>query len=326
MKRLIIVLGALTIVLAACGGDSVVETFSEIGSGLSGGGDGELFYGDGATEVTIAPSADVDEEGTKTASNRVNLDIAVSDDRKVIRNASLQLEADDTRSTYDEIVRITESLGGFVASAEVSPTNDDQQPVIHITVRIPASELTGALNQFKDASAEVISESQGAQDVTETYIDLEAQLTNLTALETELRALLEEVRKQPDADPDKLLRVFTEISNTRGQIEQIQGQLNYLSDAVDLATATIAVQPTPQAVPIVEASWTPSDTVRDASRTLVTGLQNLGDTAITFSIAVLPMLLLVVVIPALLLYGIYRWWRSHHPRLDVATTITTSSS
>lgn len=311
MKRFAIVLGVLTLILAACGGDSAVETFSEIGSGLSSGGtDGA--YEDGATDVTTAPSSAIDEEGTKTASNRLNLDIAVSDDRKVIRNASLQLEADDTRGTYDEIIRITESAGGFVASADVSPTTDDQQPVIYVTVRIPAAELTAALAKFKEASTEVISESQGAQDVTETYIDLEAQLTNLTALEVELRALLEEVRKQPDADPDKLLRVFTEISNTRGQIEQIQGQLNYLSDAVDLATATVSVQPTPQAVPIVEASWAPSDTARDASRSLVTGLQNLGDAAITFSIAVLPMLLLVVVVPALILFGIYRWWRSRH--------------
>jgi hypothetical protein len=309
MKRLIVVMGALTLVLAACGGDSVVETFSELGSGLSSGGS-DGAYDDLATDPTSAPGEEIVEDGVKTASNQVNLDIAVSDDRKVIRNASLQLEADDTRDTYDEIVRVTESVGGFVASAEVSPTDEGQQPVIYVTVRIPASELTGALTKFKEASTEVISESQGAQDVTETYIDLEAQLTNLTALEVELRALLEEVRKQPDADPDKLLRVFTEISNTRGQIEQIQGQLNYLSDAVDLATAVVTVQPTPKAVPIVEESWTPAETVRDASRTLVAGLQDLGDTIITFSIAVLPMLLLIVVIPALILYGIYRWWRS----------------
>lgn len=306
MKRLMIILGALTLVLAGCGGDDVVETFSEIGSGLSGGGDS---YATSGTAIASGEEFAPDQED-ETALNRVNLDIAVSDDRKVIRNASLQLEADDTRATYEEIVRITESLGGFVSNAEVAPTDEDQQPVIHVTVRIPASELTGALTKFKAVATDVVSESQGAQDVTETYIDLEAQLTNLTALEVELRALLEEVRKQPDADPDKLLRVFTEISNTRGQIEQIQGQLNYLSDAVDLATATISVQPTPKAVPIVAESWTPAETVRDASRTLVAALQNLGDTAITFVIAVLPMLLLLVALPALILYLAYRWWRS----------------
>ena len=113
-------------------------------------------------------------------------------------------------------------------------------------------------------------------------------MTNLAALEVELRALLKEVREQPEADPDKLLRVFTEISVVRGQIEQIQGQLDYLSDAVDLATLTIC----------------PSDTCRSAHRggdvgtgrhrpgctaQPGDGLQTLADWGITFAIYTLPM-------------------------------------
>jgi hypothetical protein len=175
---------------------------------------------------------------------------------------------------------------------------------------VPSSNLSDALDGFRDSAAEVLAESQGADDVTESFIDLEAQLTNLTVLETELRALLEEVREQPDADPDKLLRVFTEISNTRSQIEQIQGQLNYLTDAVDLATVTMSIEPTPAAVPIVEEGWAPINTIRDASRELVSGLQSLLDTVITFVIAVLPMLLIVVALPALILFAIYRMWSS----------------
>lgn len=300
MRRIMILMAVLALALAACGGNDAAETFSEIGSGL-GGADG------------FAYSDTTDDEGSEQAmapEERISLDIAVSADRKVIRNASLQLEADDTRETYDEIVKIAERLGGFVANAEVSPTTDDEQPAIRVTVRIPSQELSGALTAFKGVAQKVVSESQDAQDVTETFIDLEAQLTNLKALEVELRALLEEVRNQPDADPDKLLRVFTEISNTRGQIEQIQGQLNYLSDAVDLATAQVSIAPTAEAIPIVEEGWAPSETVRSATRTLVSALQNLGEIVITFAIAVLPMLLLVVVLPALLLFGLYRFWRS----------------
>ena len=52
--------------------------------------------------------------------------------------------------------------------------------------------------------------------MTDQFIDLEARLTNLEALEVELRALLAEVRQQRDADPDKLLRVYNEIAGVRG--------------------------------------------------------------------------------------------------------------
>lgn len=302
MRRTIILAAAICMAVAACGGDGVSETFSEIGAPLNGGG--ETFYdgdeGEAPADGGDAASPDSPEE----------LDIAFAADRKVIRNVTLQLEGDDTRATYDEIVSISESLGGFVSYSEVGPTEEGQQPYILVTVRIPTAGLSEALDGFKGAAVEVVSETQGAQDVTASFIDLEAQLTNLTLLETELRALLEEVRKQPEADPAKLLQVFTEISTTRGEIERIQGQLDYLEDAVDLATVSIEIAPTPAAVPIVEEGWAPAETARDASRDLVAGLQNLVDLAITFAIAVLPMLLLAIGIPGLVLWLGYRVWRS----------------
>ncbi len=297
MRRTIIWTALIALALSACGGASTAETFYEIGDDLDGG------QGASGTD---------NESGTreKAPFETINLDLAVTSDRKVIRNVSLQLEANETRSTYERIVTIAEANGGFVAFAEVSPAEDEEEPFIQLTVRIPSSNLTPALTAIKDAADEVVSESQGAQDVTEQFIDLEAQLTNLTLLETELRALLEEVRQQPEADPTKLLQVFTEISNTRGEIERIQGQLNYLGDAVELATVSIGIAPTPQSVPIVAEGWAPSDTVRDAARDLVAGLQNMADVVITFGIAVLPMLVLVLGIPGLALYVAYRSWRS----------------
>ncbi len=313
MKRTIIAIGVFGLLLAACSSsDSASETFMEIGSGLDSGG--EVVFNDDGTE-----QVPVDEERL-ASSQTVNLDIAVSADRKVIRNVSLQLEADDTRATYDEIVRIAEAAGGFVGSAEVSPVGEDLPPHVFVTVRLPSANLTDALAKIKDTANEVISESQGAQDVTESFIDLEAQLANLTILETELRALLTDVRAQPDADPEKLLRVFSEISNTRGQIEQIQGQLNYLNDAVDLATVNISIDPTPAAIPIVEEGWAPAETARDASRELVAGLQSFADWMITFTIAVLPLLLLFLVIPGLVVFVAYRFWKNRKPNRPAGGT------
>lgn len=305
MRRAIVLIGALGFLVAACGGSDVAETFSEVGIGLNGG-DAPTFYDEEATEGDL-----LDSDGARAApGEQLSFDIAATTDRKVIRNVSLQLAADDTRAAYEAIAAIAEQNGGFVAAAEVSPSGDGEQPLVRMTVRVPTSNLSDALEGFRESTEEVLAESQGADDVTESFIDLEAQLTNLTVLETELRALLAEVREQPDADPDKLLRVFTEISNTRSQIEQIQGQLNYLNDAVDLATVTMSIEPTAAAVPIVEASWAPANSVRDASRDLVAGLQSLVDTVITFVIAVLPMLLIAVGLPGLVLYALYRVWRS----------------
>jgi hypothetical protein len=180
------------------------------------------------------------------------------------------------------------------------------------------------MNQIKDSVQKVVSESQSADDVTEQFIDLEARLTNLEALEVELRALLTEVRQQPDADPDKLLRVFNEVAAVRGQIEQIQGQLDYLENVVDLATLSIGLTPTPAVVPIVEDTWEPIEVARDALRSLVAGLQGVADWAISFALYTLPMLLILLGIPAIVGFFVYRQWRKRRPA-TVSTPMPTES-
>jgi hypothetical protein len=303
MRRLALIL-AMGVAIAACngGGEGADTTFAADG-----------LMEQAATETTSAAAeeAPASEGGGEGA---IAVDLEVAQDRKVIRQAQLQLEADDTRAAIDRIIALGEAAGGFVADAVVHPVEGEQdQPSANITLRIPASELTEVMTAIKGSVETVISESQGAQDVTDQFIDLEARLTNLETLEVELRALLAEVRQQPEADPDKLLRVYNEISLVRGQIEEIQGQLNYLDDVVDLATLTIGLSPTPAVVPIVEDTWEPVEVARDALRNLVTGLQGLADWGIHFALFTLPMLLLVLGVPTLIGFGVYRQWKKRRP-------------
>jgi hypothetical protein len=299
MKRLAALL-ALGLVLSACteGNDSggLEEFYS---APESGGDDAPLLRADsGDGESPEAPT---------------NLDIEfdVVENRRVIRQANLQLHASDTRATFDEIIRLTESVGGFVSNANVFPFEGaDAQPDVSMTLRIPADQLTAVMTAIKDSVDEVVAESQGARDVTEQFVDLEARLRNFEALEVELRALLEEVRSQPDADPVKLLTVFNELSSVRGQIEQIQGQINYLTDLTAMATLEVYVSQTPIAVPIVASAWAPAEAAKDALRSLVTALQGIADWSINFVLFTLPVLLLILGIPGAVGLYFYRRFRN----------------
>jgi len=295
MKRLAALL-ALGLVLSACAGGNDSGGLEEFYSAPeSGGDDAPLLRADsGDGESPEAPT---------------NLDIKfdVVENRRVIRQANLQLHASDTRATFDEVIRLTESVGGFVSNANVFPfEGDDAQPDVSMTLRIPADQLTAIMTTIKDSVDEVVAESQGARDVTEQFVDLEARLRNFEALEIELRALLEEVRSQPDADPVKLLTVFNELSSVRGQIEQIQGQINYLTDLTAMATLEVYVSQTPIAVPIVASAWAPAEAAKDALRNLVTALQGIADWSINFVLFTLPVLLLILGIPGAVGLYVYR--------------------
>lgn len=292
MRRTTALLIAMGLTLGACagGGEASTETMQASGEG-----------------ALMQPEEAALDSGTTSNDGSVTLDLDVATDRKVIRQASLELHAADTRAAYEHIIDLVESTGGFLADANVLPTTGgDEQPQISMTVRIPADRLNATMDAIKESADEVVSETQGAQDVTAEYVDLEARLTNLEALEVELRALLEEVRKQENADPEKLLRVFNEISDVRGQIEQIQGQINYLSDKTTLATLDIAITQTPSAVPIVDDPWRPAEVAKDAVRQLVDGLQGVANTVIGFIFYALPMLLITLGPLALIGLFVYR--------------------
>jgi len=244
----------------------------------------------------------------------VDYDAETATERQVIRNASLELQADDTRTAFEEIMDLVEGTGGFVASATVEPVDSEtDQPVVNMVLRVPADELPGVIDAIKDSVEVVLTESQNAEDVTAQFVDLEARLHNSQALETELVALLAEVRQQPDADPAKLLEVFNEVSRVRGEIEQMQGQLNYLNDVVAMATLSVYLAPTPAAVPIVEDTWEPVDVARDSLRNLVSGLQDIGEWGINFALYTLPLLLLTIGIPLLIAFLLYRRWKKRRP-------------
>ncbi len=291
MRRLIVIFISATLLLGACAGDS--------------GGEGVLDADDDSRGL-VGNEAPGEQAGADGEGSIVDVEFTAG--RKVIRTARLELNSTDTRQAYQEITDIVEGAGGFVARADVGRVeSEDAQPVIAMTLRVPTDRLAETLTEIKSLADRVVTESQNSEDVSEQFVDLEARLTNLEALETELRALLEEVRSQPDADPEKLLRVFNELANVRGQIEQIEGQLQYLTGLTDLATVEVAVTQTPATAPIAEQPWAPAEAFRDAARSLVQALQGIADGVITFAVFVLPVLLAVAIVPAVV--GWYLWRR-----------------
>jgi hypothetical protein len=282
-------LGLILLLVAACSGAATTEPGGDAGSEAPAPG---------------FPFQDGERRGSA-------LDIGFETEvgRRVIRSASLHLHASDTREAYDRIVAAVESKGGYVASASVNPSHrDDAQPVVALTVRVPAERLTETMLTVRGMVDDVVSETQTAHDVTDQFVDLQARLTNLRALETELRAMLEEVRQHPDADPDKVLRVFNELASVRGQIEELQGRINYLSNLTEMATLEMSITQTPAAVPIVSTPWAPAEAAREAARNLVSALQAMANWLIGFAIFTLPVLLLVLTPPAAVGYWAYRKW------------------
>lgn len=294
MRRATYALVIMTLMLGACsgGGDSATEASSPMD--------------ETAPDATAA--ADSAAQGGEPDRGE-SVSLAIPEGRQVIQEAELTMEAEDTRDVLTAVQQIVAASNGFVSNASVSEVDDAaDQPRITVVVRVPAEGMAQVLDAIRAQAGLVVSESQRGTDVTEEYVDIEARLTNLRALEEELRALLAEVRARPNAEPPELLQVFNEVSRVRGEIEQLEGRQRLIDEQVSLATVTVTIVPAPIAAPVVQDGWNPLVAVREAAADLVLLLQGAVDLAIRTVVFVVPTLLLVG-IPAYAAWWAYkRWW------------------
>ncbi len=277
MKRVTWLGLALLLLLVACSG-SGQAAFTTVQNGLDVG----------VTETTSASAA------TTAAASEAPTGVPVATDRQVIYDGSIHFQAANTRDAFDRIVLLVQSSGGLLASSQVGEAVEEEQPTISLTVRIPTGELTATLNEIRAVADRVITESLQSQDVTDQFVDIEAQLRNLYALEEELLVLLAELRDNNNADPAKLLQVFDQIRITRGEIEQLEGRKQMLTNLVSLATLSMTISPLPAAIPIVPTDpvWEPATQAKEALRSLVSAMQSFGGWVIRFALYTLPVLVL----------------------------------
>jgi len=221
---------------------------------------------------------------------------------KIVWTGDISLIGKDAEESLEEAEAIAKDLGGYVVNS--SSWYQEEQLRARLTIRVPSEGFDTAMARLKELAIKVETRNVSTQDVTEEYTDLGSRLRNLEATETELLELLTEVRERTRKAED-VLAVHRELSNIRGQIEQIKGRMQYLEKMTAMATINIELIPDVLAKPIVVAGWQPSGTAANALRTLVRTFQRIVDAAIWLVIYVLPTLA-VIAIPFFILWLIWR--------------------
>jgi hypothetical protein len=216
-------------------GGSGADRFQEVGGAVASDGDS----GDGgfaAPEPGEAPVAQpsaspLPDEGNRVAGGRGN--DALQDLSKIIRDGRIGVVVQD--GMFDDAVGdltfIAEENGGFIlsSSTELERTGT-------FVLRIPAGRFDRALAQIRDLGQVRFQRIQG-DDVTAEFIDNQARLRILQAR----KALLFDLFQQADTT-DEILRLAGQLDDVQLRIEQLQGQLRFLSDQVAESTLRVSIQ------------------------------------------------------------------------------------
>jgi hypothetical protein len=210
-------------------------------------------------------------------------------DQKLIKTGSINLEVGNVPAMVDALSGIAVRHGGYLSSSSLSAAASDRMTAT-VVVRIPGEAFDAAVADIK-ALGTVRSASLNTQDVTEEYVDLQAQKTALQRQLDQYNRILEKAETV-----EEILRVQMEIGNAQTQLDRLEGRLRYLDNRVDLATITVYLQ---------EPAPLGGETGHNFVAVINSGIQGfLGmiDTLIIAFFTFLPLIILGGIG-----YGVYRW-------------------
>jgi hypothetical protein len=156
--------------------------------------------------------------------------------RRIIYDAEITVIVTDFSAAEQGIARLVKDHGGYLADVAIDRASGEWRSG-HWVARIPVDRFDSFLEEVADLGVPT-SRRQNAQDVTEEYVDLEARIANAKRLEERILSLL----NQSTGEIKDVIEVEHELSRIRGEVEQMQGRLKYLTNRTDMTTVTITAR------------------------------------------------------------------------------------
>ena len=197
----------------------------------------EMMMDEFAMEMSESATAVPQQASGKQLAQNVNISTQPQN-RIIVRNADMRVEADDPIATVDAIGDLAVARGGWV----VNINTIEEGGYYHITIRIPAETLDAVIDEITANVAKVLSVSSDSTDFTEEYIDLGARRS--TVQET-VDALTELLRNENYNSVQELLEVQREITNWQSELEIIDGRLAFISESAAYSRLSVTVNRSP---------------------------------------------------------------------------------
>jgi hypothetical protein len=160
------------------------------------------------------------------------------DERVVERSASMTIsgDPDEVRRMADDVVEITERLGGIVISANVDERPDQpRQSTASLEIAVPVDKLDQALSEISDVGS-VEARSQSDFDVTAEAVSVRNRLNN--ARDT-LNALQARLDQATDAVEIEQLRV--QIARAERRVASRKAEAQRLANRTQFARVFVGV-------------------------------------------------------------------------------------
>ena len=235
---------------------------------LSGEGTAaQTYYDDEPYSAYAMDDVDLDYESSAPmlgASAKSVANNGAETEKKIVRNAWLNLRTDRFDETVQALCDQIEQAGGAVESRDISGTKDTSRNA-SMTFRVPSGMLDDVL-AGAEAWGEVTHEQTSAVDMTSTYTDNASRLESARAKKNRLDALYEKAENMED-----IITLTNAIFDVQAEIESLEGQNRRIDDEVSFATLYVSVSEKSSAVSAKQPFFT------RLGRQLAEGWENFGE-------------------------------------------------
>ena len=208
---------------------------------------------------------------------------------KIIKTAFLTTEVKDVPGSIETLKSLASQKGGYLSSTSIQK-NYNNRLSGSVILRVPAAEFENTLTGVK-AIGTVKSVSTQGQDVTEEYVDLQAQKISYQNQLTQYNEIMKKAVKVED-----VITVQQQIDRVQTELNRLEGRLKYLDSRIDLSTITVNLQ---------EPEPVGGETGHNFISTINDGIS--GFFGMIDSIIIILFTLLPLIIVGGAGYAIYRW-------------------
>ena len=195
-------------------------------------GCGSISSKDGGYYATESASADVAYDN----SSIVPEELPGSTDetaQKIIYNADIRMESTDFDAARDTLLAAVDASGAWMEYSSLSGDAKDHDRYAYYTVRVPVGNYRTFLAAVGEAGS-VLDLSETAENITSSYIDVQARLAALEAQRDRLNELADQAETTSD-----LLEIESQLSDVQYQLENYTRQLKNMDQQVSYSTVDI---------------------------------------------------------------------------------------
>ncbi len=299
MKKILPIL-IMSIMLASCASksDSTKTSYDSYGAAYE---DNAVEYAETAAAVDRSDS--YAEKGSDyEASPTSNTAEGKAVNKKIIKNANVDMTAKDVNECYDKIIAYISDKNGYEYNKNMSTSGD--YVTINAELKVNPNDLDDVL-AYIDECGDVINSNTSSDDITTQYIDTQIRLENKKKNLDKYYDYYDKAENMEEA-----LILQDKIDQITAEIESYEGQLNYWNTQVSESTITLYIQQENDPIEIErDVEWN-ALSFKDMGNLIYNGFTKVSNAIVSvfqwiiiFLISILPLVILAGVVVFIIVFS-----------------------